>query len=402
MSSVTILGFGYVGQELAKVCLESDYKVQAYDPDPGKKDSLIFNDLIAKFQNLFLSSDISKLKKTDYYVICVPTPLTDNNEIDLSYIKDASELAGNLISRRDKAVLILESTSYPGTVDNVIIPILKNQGLEVGHDVLIGFSPERVDPGNSNYGFKNTPKIVSGINSESELRVKEFYDSICERVVVASTPRAAEAAKLLENTYRLINISFINEFSMLISSLGLDPIEIIELANTKPYGFSKFLPSLGVGGHCIPVDPAYLQFAFEEEIGKRSQFIEIGFEINRKMIDFQFKKIVDLIDSKSCKQVVILGLTYKPDVLDFRESPALNFLEKINYELEVGNLSGIKFFSSDPNISELLGWKFKNIEKIDDKDLEFKEFDLAYIAQNHAKYTKTFLEKISKFYVFPF
>lgn len=398
---VTVWGFGYVGQELAKACMRKAYSTQVFDPNMAKFSEFKKDNSNSAIKKLSMHSNICEMGESEYHVICVPTPLDSERNVDLSYIRSAVQNLVQLVN--NKPTIILESTSYPGTLQEVVLDELQKNGLVLGVDFLLGFSPERVDPGNTFFGFRNTPKIVSGMTPDCVVSVENFYKDICESVVVASTPMAAETAKLLENTYRLVNISFINEFSMLISDLGLDPKEIIELAGTKPYGFHKFYPSLGIGGHCIPIDPVYLQHSFKSKLNQVSKFIELGLSMNEDVLTYNTDKIYKILKDQKCKSLLVLGLSYKANVADYRESPTLLFLKKLE---ELDNLEkDIKVVISDPNPSAINFLVNSSGDFITHEELvsgTLIRFDVVFVAQKHDQYTKNFLERLGNKIIYPF
>ncbi|MBX3193992.1 MAG: nucleotide sugar dehydrogenase [Microbacteriaceae bacterium] len=275
------------------------------------------------------SSDYSDAAGFDYAVITVPTPLRDSLP-DLSFIESAGESLAPLLTKG--ATVILESTTYPGTTEELLVPILeKGSGLTAGVDFFAGYSPERIDPGNPTWGFVETPKVVSGINPASLERVQGFYDSLIDTTVPVSTPKEAELTKLLENTFRHVNIALVNELAIFAHQLGVNVWESIDAAATKPFGFMKFTPGPGVGGHCLPVDPSYLSWQVRRKLGQNFRFVELANDINDHMPDYVVQRLMQVLNQsgKAVKgsKVVLVGLAYKRNSSDIRESPALRLIE---------------------------------------------------------------------------
>lgn len=334
--AVAVVGLGYVGLPLALLFVGKGYAVIGIDVDAGKVDRLrrgdsylpdVADDELAaalatdRFQP---ENGYDRLSEADAVIICVPTPLAADHTPDLSYLRQAAGgIGGNL---REGQLVMLESSTYPGTTREVLKPILERaSGMTAGGQFSIGYSPERIDPGNGQYTVEQIPKIVSGVTALCRGRAKRLYDGVFAKVVAVSSPEVAELAKIVENTYRLINISFINELAMLCDDMKIDVWEVIEAAKTKPFGFSAFYPGPGIGGHCIPVDPLYLQWRAQER-GKRSGFIELADRINRAMPLHIVAKVGELLGHKSNPSILLYGVAYKKDINDARESPALELI----------------------------------------------------------------------------
>jgi len=323
-------------------------------------------------------------------VICVPTPLYETGEPDLSYVVSATQLIADNMS--PGTLVILESTTYPGTTEDLVRPMLEKGGRVLDKDFFLAFSPERIDPGNKNFKITNTPKIVGGSSEESAKRALAFYEQFIETVVSAVGTREAETAKLLENTYRHINIALINEMAMFCNELGIDVWEVVRLASSKPYGFQAFYPGPGVGGHCIPVDPNYLSYEVKRRLGRPFRFIEMATDINTGMPAYVVGRIQDILNehSKSLRgaNVLLLGMTYKPDIADMRESPSAEVAE-----LLVGKGAVTKFY--DPHVAV-----FKHHDLVIDgeKDLDaaLKAADVVVVLQNHKAYDLDDIVKKSK------
>jgi nucleotide sugar dehydrogenase len=323
-------------------------------------------------------------------VICVPTPLYETGEPDLSYVVSATQLIADNMS--PGTLVILESTTYPGTTEDLVRPMLEKGGRVLDKDFFLAFSPERIDPGNKNFKITNTPKIVGGSSEESAKRALAFYEQFIETVVSAVGTREAETAKLLENTYRHINIALINEMAMFCNELGIDVWEVVRLASSKPYGFQAFYPGPGVGGHCIPVDPNYLSYEVKRRLGRPFRFIEMATDINTGMPAYVVGRIQDILNehSKSLRgaNVLLLGMTYKPDIADMRESPSAEVAELL---VEKGAVT--KFY--DPHV-EVFKHHDLVIDGEKDLDTALKAADVVVVLQNHKAYDLDDIVKKSK------
>jgi len=334
-----VVGLGYVGLPLAVEFAKKGLKTTGFEIDPGKVDQLAAGDsyigdvpssdvkpLVQ--EGLFTATtDFDELADMDVISICVPTPLSKTRDPDMSYVlKATKEVARRL---RKGQLVILESTTYPGTTDELVCPELESSGLRVGEDFYLAFSPERVDPSNPTFGIKNTPKVVGGVDDESGELARQFYALAIDTVQKVSSAAAAEMSKLLENTFRSVNIGLVNEVAIMSQRLGLDVWEVIDAAASKPFGFMKFVPGPGLGGHCIPIDPFYLSWKLRT-LNYRARFIELAGEVNSEMPNY----VVDLVagslneDEKSIRgsRILMLGVAYKSDVADTRESPALDIM----------------------------------------------------------------------------
>ncbi|MFH1245968.1 MAG: nucleotide sugar dehydrogenase [Candidatus Omnitrophota bacterium] len=338
-SKVGIIGLGYVGLPLALTFVKKNFSVFGIDIDrerverAGKGCSYILDvtdDELKKAvagKRLQVTDDFSVIQELDAIIICVPTPLKANKEPDVSYIISAAEKTKKFLKKGQ--IIILESTTYPGTTEEIILPMLEKSGLKEGRDFYLAFSPERVDPSNERYKTENTPKIVGGMSPESTRMAVLLYSQVIDKVIPAASCKVAEMAKLLENTFRIVNIGLVNEIALMCDKLGIDVWEVIEAAKTKPYGFMPFYPGPGVGGHCIPVDPIYLSWK-AKGYGFEARFIDLASEINSNMPKYVIEKIRRALnrDKKSLKgsKVMIVGVAYKKDVKDLRESPALEII----------------------------------------------------------------------------
>lgn len=338
---IAILGLGYVGLPLAVVFGEAGYRVTGIDPDERKvqtinqKRSHIQDVPSSKIEALVsagllhATTDFSVLAQADAVSICVPTPLRKTGDPDLTYILDATDEMTKYM--HPGMIVVLESTTYPGTTREILLPKLGAQnGLRVGEDFYLAFSPERVDPGRTDWTTYNTPKVIGGITPACSKMAAAWYAEALETVVPVSSAEVAEMTKLLENTFRMINIGLVNEMAIMCDRLGVDIWEVIEAADTKPFGFMKFTPGPGLGGHCIPIDPLYLSWKLRG-LNYTARFIELASEINTQMPRYVVNKIQNALNEagKPLKgsRVLILGVAYKPDVDDLRESPALDVIQ---------------------------------------------------------------------------
>ena len=314
---VGVIGLGYVGQTIARAAAASGHVVVGYDINAESVKKLEVN----KISHFTGTTDETMLSECEIVLIAVPTPLTDDRKPDLSFVHQAADL----IARNFKSPILVinESTSHPGTLRTEIAErITKSSG--VVH--LYASSPERVDPGNTNWDIKNTPRLLSGLTPEAIALAKSFYSPFCDTIIETSTPEVAEAAKLFENTFRQVNIALVNEFSQIAHALQIDPREVISAASTKPYGFMEFTPGAGVGGHCIPVDPIYLSNV-AAKAGVPATFIERATQVNQAMPAYVVSRVVTAAGgSIKGKKVVVIGVAYKPDVTDTRETPATEII----------------------------------------------------------------------------
>ena len=368
MNSVGIVGLGYVGLPLAVAFADAGLSVVGVDTDPGKVatleagDSYIedvpagrVRDLVGPGQ-LRPTTEYAALRDTDAVLICLPTPLDEYHEPDLSIVVAGAEAVAENLG--PDTLVALESTTYPGTTREVLLPILERGGRRVGQDFYLAFSPERVDPGNHEYTLKNTPKIVGGITEECARRAETLYKTVSDEVHTLSSPESAEMSKLLENIFRGVNIALVNELAVLCNRMDLDIWEVIEAASTKPFGFMPFYPGPGLGGHCIPVDPFYLSWR-ARAYDMNAEFIELAGRVNVGMPYHAFGRITSALnrDEKAVKgsRVLILGVGYKPDVGDLRESPSLKILQLLKG-------SGAEVVYHDPYVPELPEYKLSSVE----------------------------------------
>ncbi|MDQ1292583.1 MAG: UDP-N-acetyl-D-glucosamine dehydrogenase [Actinomycetota bacterium] len=334
-STLAVIGLGYVGLPLVREACGSGLNVIGYDVSErvvgalreGRShvDDLSDADVRRMLDSgLTVTSDPSCLTEADIVVICVPTPLSEDGGPDLTAVTSATCAVRDHLT--PGTLVVLESTTWPGTTDEVVRPLLEESGLAAGKDFHLAFSPERIDPGNPEYGLRNTPKVVGGITEGCTQAAAEFYGQVVDTVVRARSTREAEMAKLLENTYRHINIALVNEMAKFSHELGVDLWDVIRCASSKPFGFQAFYPGPGVGGHCIPIDPNYLSYQVRARLGYPFRFVELAQEINAGMPDYVARRVQDLLNEQSKalrgSTVLLLGVTYKPNIADQRESPA--------------------------------------------------------------------------------
>jgi UDP-N-acetyl-D-glucosamine dehydrogenase len=341
-AAVGIVGLGYVGLPLAVAFAEAGFSVIGVDVDPGKVEALnqgtsYIEDvpdsqlapLVGATGNgrLRATTDYAELESVDAISICVPTPLRKTGDPDISYIINAADNIAKFGCQGK--LVVLESTTYPGTTEEIIMPRLISNGNKVGEDVFLAFSPERIDPGRTDYTIFTTPKVIGGVTPACVETAVALYGTIVEQPVPVSSPATAEMVKLLENTFRAVNIGLVNEVALMCDKLDLDAWEVVEAAATKPYGFMPFYPGPGLGGHCIPIDPLYLSWKLRT-LNYTARFIELAAEINSHMPDYVVSKVADALndDCKSVKgsSILILGVAYKPNVSDVRESPAVDII----------------------------------------------------------------------------
>lgn len=355
---IGIVGMGYVGIPLMLRFIAEGYQVIGIDIDQHKVQMLndgksyiehISNEKVlgAKTKGFTATSNFSIASKIDVLILCVPTPLSEHREPDISYIVDTLKF---LTPHLKKGQLVsLESTTYPGTTDEVLVPCFENSGFKVGHDFFVIYSPEREDPGNKNFETKTIPKVCGGITASCLEIGLVLYQSIIDKVVPVSSARAAEMTKLLENIHRAVNIGLVNEMKIVADKMGLDIHEIIRAASTKPFGFVAYYPGPGLGGHCIPIDPFYLTWK-AREYGVHTRFIELAGEVNSAMPDYVISKVIDALNQKlksvNGSTVLVLGVAYKKNVDDMRESPSLALISKLIR-------LGAKVSYSDPFVPEL-------------------------------------------------
>ena len=391
-----VVGLGYVGLPLAVEASIQGLSVIGYDINSERVEMInngispiedISDDELSNaLEEFFSTLDGKLLSKCQNIVISVPTPLTDYQP-DLSYVISAAKTVGNNLVKNQ--VVILESTTYPGTTIEVLIPNLESTSkLKAGEDFFVGYSPERIDPGNKVWKFKNTPKVISGINDISTDKIQSFYESIIETTVLVKGTKEAEMVKLLENTYRHVNIALINELAMLCKMLDIDIWEVVNAAKTKPFGFESFKPGPGVGGHCIPVDPEYLSFK-TRQIGKPVRFVELAQEINNSMPAYVVGQISEILNKNgkllNNSKILLMGVAYKKDISDMRESPAIDVTELL-LEKKVD----VSYF--DPFVKEFSVFG-KEINKEDEIN-SFDNYDMLLVLTPHSNFSDIDFSKL--------
>jgi UDP-N-acetyl-D-glucosamine dehydrogenase len=340
-----VVGLGYVGLPLAVEIADAGYKVIGFDVKRGVADTVnagrshiqdVPSERLAplvKAGRVSATTDPAALAKADVIAICVPTPLSKTRDPDVSYVLAAADAVGGIA--RAGHVVILESTTYPGTTRELLLPRLEKRGLTVGEDVFLAFSPERVDPGNPTWQTRNTPKVVGGVTPACNRVALALYGPVFERLVPVSSPEAAELVKLLENTFRSVNIGLVNEMAIVCDKLGVNVWEVIEAAATKPFGFMKFTPGPGLGGHCIPIDPHYLAWKMRS-LNYKTRFIEVAGEVNSEMPLFWVRKVGERLNDHARavrgSKILVVGVAYKKDIDDLRESPALDIIRLLHQQ----------------------------------------------------------------------
>jgi len=374
MQKVAVIGQGYVGLPLAIAAAEVGFLVKGIDTDYLKVKNLnkgivpVEGVTTNQLRNLLASkkylamTDFQAISDSDIILVCVPTPLTESSKPDLQFLNHAAKNVA--LNMKENCLIILESTVEPGTTRNHFMRLLKANSKFSSFN--IAFSPERIDPGNKNWNLKNTPKIVAGLDNYSTNLAVKFYSEFVDEVVVCDSVEIAETAKLLENTFRLVNISFINEFNIFCTKLGLDINKVILAASTKPYGFMQFFPSIGVGGHCIPVDPIYLS-SKAEKIGAPTKFIELAMKVNDQISSVVVTRAQTILGSLVNKNIIVLGVSYKSNIADVRETPVRGLILKLRQE-------GAKVSWHDELVKEWNGEKSSPLSP---------KYDLAIIATPH-------------------
>jgi len=403
---IGVIGLGYVGLPLVIRFSEEDFRVVGFDIDEEKVQKL--NDgesylrhipassIVAAASNGFKStSDWKRISECDAILICVPTPLGPHKEPDLQYIRGTMNSIKSHIKKGQ--LLVLESTSYPGTTEETLVPVAEERGFTIGEEIFVGFSPEREDPGNQKYSTKTIPKVVSGVTANCLQLTKILYDQIVDETVPVSSPKVAEMTKILENIHRAVNIGLVNELKMVADKMDIDIYEVINAAATKPFGFTPYYPGPGLGGHCIPIDPFYLTWK-AKEVGMNTRFIELAGEINTAMPHYVFHKVGEALNSvgnaiKGSK-ILVLGLAYKKNVDDTRESPSLEIME---FLLKKG--ADVQY--SDPYLP--LAPKTRKFD-FDLKSVELTKeniaaFDLILLTTDHEAFDYDFINKEARMIV---
>lgn len=398
-SKIAVIGLGYVGLPLAVEFAKNGLKVVGIDTDKKKTEMInkaesYITDVssqelaaVVKNKNFSATLDFSKLKLCDVIIICVPTPLRKSKEPDVSYIIAAADEIKKYL--RKEQLVILESTTYPGTTKELVLPIFQDTGLKCGKDFYLAFSPERVDPANKIYKIHNTPKVVGGITKKCCDLAYEVYSMITEKVIKVSSCESAEMVKLLENTFRAVNIALVNEVALMCEKLKINVWEVIDAAASKPFGFMPFFPGPGIGGHCIPLDPHYLSWKLKT-LNFFSRFIEIAGDINSHMPEYVVNRLSVLLNNfgktLNGSKISILGVAYKPDVSDFRESPAIDVIKILKERKAIVDYH-------DPYVESL---EVGDIKLKSVKMTSLKKYDCVVIITNHSDFDIPAIVKNSK------
>ncbi|WP_405940840.1 nucleotide sugar dehydrogenase [Streptomyces sp. NBC_00207] len=396
---IVVAGQGYVGLPLAVRAAEVGHRVVGYDVDPHRVEQLAAGDsyvgdvastrlrAVLDTGAYCATADAGALAGYDIAVITVPTPLREGVP-DLTYIETCARTLGEHL--RLGATVVLESTTYPGTTEELLLPILEEtSGLKGGVDFRVGFSPERIAPGSKRWPFEGTPKLVSGIDPTSLEMIKEFYDGIFHTTLPVSRPKIAELAKLIENTFRLVNISLINELAMLTDGLGVNIWEAIDAADTKPFGFTRFTPGPGVGGHCLPVDPLFLAWKIRDHLGVPFRFVELADDVNRHMPDYVVQRVVAALDNREVAvpgaRILLLGLTYKINATDLRNSPSARVAELLTG-------LGADVRGAEPNIPDGVGTEL-TVRRVEATPEEVAAADAVVLLMDHARFDLAMIQQ---------
>lgn len=396
-----VIGLGYVGLPLAVELADAGVQVVGLDVDKAKVKSLMAGESyigdvpseavrrVVSSKRFAATTDFSALAKADTVNICVPTPLRKTKDPDLSYIVSASERIAEYLHK--DMLIVLESTTYPGTTEEVLVPMFESKGFKVGRDIFIGFSPERVDPGNAQFTTKNIPKVVGGVTPACTRMATALYRGFLEKVHPVTCASVAEMVKLLENTFRSVNIGLVNEIALMCNRMGIDVWEVIDAAKTKPFGFMPFYPGPGIGGHCIPLDPFYLSWK-AKQFGFESRFIELAGAVNGQMPHFVVDKIGDALNMLkkpiNGSRVLVLGVAYKKDISDVRESPALDILHLLSRK-------GAKLAYCDPYVPAVEDGEL-SLAASPFTEATLRKADCAVIVTNHAAFDYRLIGKASK------
>lgn len=389
---VGVIGLGYVGLPLSMVLAKAGFKVTGFDISNEKVKLLnsgqsdIDDIPSAQVKEMVKSglfkatTDPAQLSKVDTISICVPTPLSKTKDPDVSYILAAMEWVVKHVSKG--TLVVLESTTYPGTTEDLILPMLQQKKLKVGTDFFLAFSPERVDPGNAQFTTENTPRVVGGVTPDCTLVAKTFYEQSVPLVYPVSSTKAAEMVKLLENTFRSVNIGLVNEVALMCDRLDVDVWEIINAAASKPFGFMPFYPGPGLGGHCIPIDPHYLSWKLKS-LNYYARFIELAGEVNSSMPEYVVTRVTNLLNRRFAKainksKILVLGIAYKKDIKDIRESPALDVIKLLEDK-------GAVVTYNDPFVPDF-NWREGKVKSVGLTPARLKKADLVIVLTNHTQY----------------
>ena len=401
---VGVVGLGYVGLPLIQAFINAGFRTLGFDVDQSKVDSLLagksyighispewISQCISE-EKFMPTADPAQLAKADTILICVPTPLSDSRDPDLTYIEETTKAIAKVL--HPGQLIVLESTTYPGTTRDVMLPILEPTGLKVGEDYFLAYSPEREDPGNPDFSASRIPKVVGGMDPISLKLAVDLYSKAVVQVVPVSSCEVAEACKILENTYRSVNIAMVNELKMLFDRIGIDVWEVIDAAKTKPFGFQAFYPGPGLGGHCIPIDPFYLSWVARKH-GLPTRFIELAGEVNTQMPQYVIHRVMSTLNehAKPLKgsKVLILGMAYKKDVDDPRESPSFELMDLLR-------ASGAEVTYNDPHIPKLPQMRHHKVPALSSVPLTEENLaaqDLILISTDHSAYDYDFIVRNS-------
>jgi len=403
-----VIGLGYVGLPLLDAFTHAGFSCMGFDVDPAKVDSLNAGKSYIKHvpssmvswwlqeKRFEATADMSRLGEPDVLVICVPTPLNDARDPDLAYVEGTARAIAAAL--RPGQLIVLESTTYPTTTRDVVVPILETSGLKAGEEFFVAYSPEREDPGNPSFSAAGIPKVVGGLDLISRELASAMYRQAVAGVVPVSSCEVAEASKVLENIYRAVNIALVNELKVLFDSMGIDVWEVINAAKTKPFGFQAFYPGPGLGGHCIPIDPFYLSWLARKQ-GLNAKFIELAGEVNRAMPDYVITRLGEALNEQGKpirgSKICLLGVAYKKDVDDPRESPSFVLLEKLLHR-------GAELTYNDPHVPRLPEMRHHDLPAMDSQELT-PEFlasqDCVLIATDHSAYDYELIVKHAKLVV---
>jgi UDP-N-acetyl-D-glucosamine dehydrogenase len=403
-AKVGVIGLGYVGLPLAVGFAKAGFATVGIDVDPNRVEGLrsgksYIQDVPDKELGGLISSgkltgttDYSVLREIDAVSICVPTPLRKTRDPDIQYIADATaKIRAHLHA---EMLITLESTTYPGTTDEILLAEFRSAGFEVGRDFYLAFSPERIDPGNAQWNTRNTPKIIGGVTRECTKLAKLLYEQVVDRVIPVTSTRSAEMVKLLENTFRAVNIGLVNEVAIMCDKLGIDVWEVIEAAATKPFGFMPFFPGPGLGGHCIPIDPLYLSWKLKL-LNYNARFIELASEINTSMPEYVTGKVVRALNgfrkAVNGSRILVLGVAYKKNISDVRESPSLDIIRLLEQQ-------GAEVAYSDPFAPELrVDSTTRRSEELTTDNL--RSYDCVVVVTDHSGFDYDLIQRESKLVV---
>ena len=382
-AKIGIIGMGYVGIPLGLEFKKAGFTVIGFDKDKKRVDDInagkqvmkhISSNLMSKFNKTTATTDFTKVQEADCLILCVPTPLDRHEQPDMSYVKSATSEISKNISKGQ--LIVLESTTYPGTTREIVMPLLEKSNLKAGEDFFLAYSPEREDPGNKQFSVSKIPKVIGGYTNNCLQITSKLYETIVSETVKVSSMETAESTKLMENIFRSVNIAMVNELKLVFDRMGVNIWEVIDAAKTKPFGFMPFYPGPGMGGHCIPIDPFYLSWK-AKEFNTEAKFIELAGEINRKMTENIAHRVGKALndDKKSIREskILVIGLAYKKDIDDIRESPAIKIMDLLNYK-------GAKIDYHDPFVN-----KFRNLQSIDLTAENIQEYDSLIITTDHSE-----------------